>query len=201
MTTYEKDVGSAAQYLVNRGIDKSLAVGARLGVVTSEPYPGHDRYAGWLAIPYLRHDGQAVSIRFRCISEGCEHQGHGKYMSVTGDPARTYNVSAVHESGDVLMVTEGEMDTLILKKVGYHSIAIPGASGWSNHHRRLLAGFRRVYVWGDGDQAGSEFSNRVCRSLRSAQGVHLPRGADVNSLYSSEGAEALHQLVKEEDRP
>ncbi len=184
-----------------RGIDQSLAVGARLGVVTSEPYPGHDRYAGWLAIPYLRHDGQAVSIRFRCIQDhNCRDHSHGKYGSVTGDPARTYNVSAVHKADDVIAVTEGEFDSLILTKLGYFAVAIPGASGWQNRHRRMLAGFRRVYAFGDGDEAGSEFSNRICRSLRSARAGHLPRGQDITSLYLSEGADAIHRLYQEEDR-
>lgn len=193
---YQKSMNrEAAHYLRGRGIGRVEAEQARLGAVI-DPAAGHGHYRGMLSIPYLRHDGQPVAIRFRRLA------GEGpKYLSMKGDPARTYNVRAIHEAEDVIHVTEGEFDALILGKVGLPAIAIPGANSWSGRHRRMLAGFRRVYVWGDGDTAGAEFTNRVCRALRSARGVRVPRDSDATDLYLAGGADALHALIAKEDRP
>ena len=209
VTKYRKALDGSAEaagWLKARGIGRKEADTARLGVVI-DPAPGHGKYRGMLAIPYLRHDGQPVQVRFRCLvnhGEGVSCRdagGHGKYMTISGDPVRTDTVRAIHEADDVIHVTEGEFDALVLQKVGLHAVAIPGAHAWNGRHRRMLAGFRRVYVWGDGDDAGAEFTNKVCRALRSARGVAVPQGTDVTDLYLAGGAEALYALIDKEDRP
>lgn len=188
----------AARYLLARGIHQEAATYFKLGVV-ADPLPGHERFRGFLAIPYLDRAGQPLSMRFRCIAEH-EHRayGHGKYMSMTGEPARVYNVAAIHQADDVIHITEGEFDAQVLTlAAGMPAVAIPGASGWQSHHRRMLAGFSRVWVWGDPDDAGADFITRVCRSLRTAKGVRLRTG-DVTDTYLTGGATALHALISKE---
>jgi DNA primase len=140
-------------------------------------------------------------MRFRCI-EAHEHRehGHGKYMSIAGEPARVYNVRAIHQAGDDIHVCEGEFDAQVLTVVGLPAVAIPGANGWRNHHRRMLAGFSRVWVWGDPDDAGAAFTTKVCRSLRTGKGVRL-RAGDVTDTYLAGGAQALHALIGKEASP
>lgn len=160
--------------------------------------PGHGSREGWLSIPYLRHDDEVLSVRFRCL-EDHDHGSyqHGKYMSVKGDRARVYNVKAIHEAEDEIHVSEGEFDALILNQVGMPAVAIPGADGWQGHHRRMLAGFQRVYVWGDPDDAGAEFIAAVCRSLRNARPVQLTAGDVTETYLHVGGAQALRALKKE----
>ncbi|AWY07606.1 DNA primase [Streptomyces phage Yosif] len=198
VTAYQGAVtAEAAKYLVGRGIGREEAATFRLGVV-SDPFPGHERFRGFLAIPYLDRNGKPLSLRFRCLQEH-NHRDffHGKYMSITDEPPRTYNIRAVHEALDTIHIAEGELDAMILNKVGLPAIAIPGAQGWLGRHRRMLAGFNRAYVWGDPDDAGSDFINKVSRSLRSAKGVRL-RNGDVTDTYLAGGAEALYALINEE---
>lgn len=185
-----------AAFLTARGISRETAVTNRLGVV-SDPAPGHGKLVGFLSIPYLRQDGQAVSIRFRCISDHNhgEHY-HGKYMSLEGEPVRVYNVGAIHAAGDTIHVAEGEFDAMILNQVGLPAVAIPGVEAWSGHTRRMLAGFSRVWVWGDPDDAGAQFITRVCRAMRQAKGVQLRLG-DVTETYLALGAEGLYELIEE----
>lgn len=188
----------AVQYLARRGIDREAAVTFRLGVV-ADPFPGHERFRGFLAIPYIGHDGRILSIRFRCMEEHDHREHfHGKYMSLPDEPARMFNVRAVHQAGEEIHVAEGELDAVILNRVGLPAVAIPGASGWLPHYRPVLAGFNRVFVWGDPDDAGADFTNRVCRALSSAKGVRL-RNGDVTDNYLRGGAEALHSLIRTED--
>ena len=185
----------AAAFLRGRGISRESAATNRLGVVSS-PAPGHGKYEGWLALPYLRHDGQAVSIRFRCIHDH-DHRdyGHGKYMSLAEEPSRVFYIPAIHAADDVIHVAEGEFDAMVLNQVGLPAVAIAGASGWQSHHRRMLAGFSRVWVWGDPDDAGADFIARVCRSMRQARGVQLHIG-DVTETYLATGPTGLHALIQ-----
>lgn len=154
-----------------------------------------------LAIPYLGRAGQPLTLRFRCLEEH-DHRAHfhGKYNSIKDDPPRMYGVDSVHAAGDTIDVTEGELDRIVLRKIGLHAVAIPGAALWLGRHRRMLAGFNRVRVWGDPDDAGSEFTAKVCRSLpRSARGLRL-RVGDVTETYMQGGAEALIDLTKEDGK-
>jgi 5S rRNA maturation endonuclease (ribonuclease M5) len=61
----------------------------------------------------------------------------------------------------------------------------------------MLAGFSRVWVWGDPDDAGAEFVQKVTRSLRNAKGVRL-RDGDVSDTYQAGGADALTALINSE---
>lgn len=186
-----------AQYLKARGIDKATAATFRLGVV-SDPFPGHDRYRGFLAIPYLDREGKPLSLRFRCLEDHVHRDHyHGKYMSITDEPPRTFNIRAVHVALDTIHIAEGEFDAMILTKAGLPAVAIPGVQMWANRHRRMLAGFNRAYVWGDPDDAGADFVNRITRALRSAKGVRL-RDGDVTDTYMAGGADALLALISEE---
>jgi DNA primase len=189
-----------ARYLLDRGIGREEAVTHRLGVVGDMPFPGHERFRGMLAIPYLDRNGAPLTVRFRCLEEH-DHRAafHGKYNTIKDDPPRMYGVADVHQAGDTIEVTEGELDRIILRKIGLHAVAIPGASLWQGRHRRMLAGFNRVRVWGDPDDAGAEFTARICRSLRSAKGVRL-RDGDVSETYMQGGAQALLDLIKENEQ-
>ncbi|MEU7030025.1 topoisomerase [Streptomyces sp. NPDC046275] len=190
----------AARYLLDRGIGREEAVTHRLGVVGERPFPGHERFRGMLAIPYLDRLGKPLTIRFRCL-EDHDHRAafHGKYNTVKDDPPRMYGVADVHQAGDTIDVTEGELDRIVLKKIGLHAVGLPGASLWQPRHRRMLAGFNRVRVWGDPDDAGSEFTARICRALRSAKGMRL-RDADVSDTYKQGGAQPLLELIKETEQ-
>ncbi|WP_411120623.1 hypothetical protein [Streptomyces sp. x-19] len=148
-----------------------------------------------LAIPYLDRNGQPLTIRFRCLEEH-DHRalGHGKYNTIKDDAPRMYGVDSIHAAGDEIHVTEGELDRIILRKVGFHAVAIPGAALWLPRHRRMLAGFSKVWVWSDPDDAGAELNNKVCRALRNAKGIRL-RDGDVNETYMQGGAQALYDLA------
>ncbi|MFC4089382.1 toprim domain-containing protein [Micromonospora sp. GCM10011541] len=194
---YEDQVTQeAASYLVARGVGKAEAATFRLGVV-ADPYPGHSKYRGMLAIPYLDRDGKPLSIRFRCLQEH-EHRDffHGKYNTVKDEPARCFNIGAIFRAGDELHVTEGEFDAVVLNKIGLPAVALPGANNFKPRHRRMLAGFSRIWVWGDPDDAGAEFTNKICRSLRQAKGLRL-RDGDVTDTYLKGGEQALLSILGE----
>lgn len=197
--TYEavlmSDAGVAlGRTLHRRGIDRATAATFRVGVVPDDAFPGHGRYRGWLAIPYLDQFGKPLSMRFRCPFNH-EHEGHGKYMSLPDEPARMFNIGAIHRAGTEIHLCEGEFDAMVLNRIGLHAVAIPGVQAWRPHHRRMLAGFSRVWVWADPDDAGADFARRVTQQLRSAKAVRLRLG-DVSDTYIQAGAQGLLSLIQ-----
>jgi len=187
----------AARWLLARGLTTETIATFRLGVVGNDPFPGHGNHRGRIVIPYLDKDGLPLKLRFRCIEQH-DHRElfHGKYNSVTGDPSRVFNVRAIHQAEDEIHVCEGELDAMILNQIGLPAIAIPGAHTWAPYMRRMLAGFNRVWLWTDPDDAGSELMNTMMRAMRQAKPARL-KGGDVNDTYLAGGADALLALVRE----
>ncbi|WP_211339071.1 hypothetical protein [Salana multivorans] len=64
-------------------------------------------------------------------------------------------------------------------------------------HRHLFAGYSRVWVWADGDEAGAKLANKITASLSTAKRVRMPSEMDVTDLYLAEGAEAIYDLMEE----
>jgi len=198
VSTYQAHLNAeTAAYLMKRGIGRDEALAFRLGIV-ADPAPGHEKYRGMLAIPYLSKAGYPVTVRFRCLQEH-NHRDyfHGKYNTVKDDIPRMYGIPSVHHAGEEIHVTEGELDAIILNKLGLHAVAIPGANMWFGRHRRMLAGFNRVWTWADPDDAGAELTGKITRQLRSAKAVRLR--ADVTDTYMEHGAEHVLSLVQKKE--
>ena len=198
VSKYEVDMTvEAARYLIARGLTRETVRTNRLGVVV-DPIPGHEAFRGMVSIPYLLK-GNVTGIRFRCI-ENHDHRefSHGKYMQPSGTTIGVYGVDSIHEANHVLHVTEGEFDRLILQQAGLPAIGFPGASSFRGHHGRMLAGFNRIWVWGDPDAAGAEFVTKVTNRLpRSARGVKL-RAGDVTDTFLAGDVKTLYNLVEGE---
>jgi DNA primase len=186
---YAESIHLASDYLASRGISQEVARLASLGVV-SEPEVGHEQYAHRLAIPYITKTG-VVDLRFRSLNPAVEP----KYMGMTGAETRMYNVLDIEQAGDFIGVCEGELDTITLSYcVGIPCIGVPGANSWKKHYTRLLADFQRVFIFADGDQAGTEFAKSLARELPVTI-VQLPEGEDVNSMYVQSGAGYFHEKM------
>lgn len=206
---YQFELATAAgvrEYLAGRGLKQATLDGARLGVVSDPPSAGHENYAGWLAIPYLDKNGAPLTVRFRCLQHlenGCKAEGHKmKYASISHDPARTYNVGAIHRAarGDgTINICEGELDALVLQQAGLNAIALPGASAWRPRHRIMLAGFNEVNVWADPDDAGDQLATTILKSMRNARRIRLTHG-DVTETCANLGEAGLLALLGEEKK-
>ena len=186
---YSANIHLAEDYLRSRGIPIETARLARLGVVV-EAEVGHEAYQGRLSIPYVTKTG-VVDLRFRSLNPAVEP----KYMGLTGADTKMYNVLDIERAGDYIGVCEGELDTLTMSAcVGIPCVGVPGANSWKKHYTRLLADFERVFIFADGDQPGKEFASSLARELPVTV-VQFPDGEDVNSFYTSNGAEAIRAKI------
>lgn len=199
-TTYQQQVGhSLKEYLYARGFSDETITRSRLGQV-KEPYAGHEYLRGRLVIPYLGPNENVTNLRFRCLEhQDCKAEGcDSKYMSLSGYPARIYNVRALVSAGTTIEVTEGELDAVTLEQCGLHAVAIPGVENMPSYFSRMVAGFETVRLWADGDKAGRELIARFLKVVPWATAIRLPEGEDVNSILVAKGRAGLLAMLDDQ---
>jgi len=184
---YERNLDEVAPYLESRGITKETALMFRLGFVKN-PETGHEPYIGKLAIPYLTPSG-VIDIRFRSLNA----DSGPKYLSRPGASTHIFNVAALNTDSDVLVICEGEIDTMIATQVGFAAVGLPGANNWKPFYTRVLADWEKIMLFCDGDNAGKEMAKTITRELDNVFPIFMPENCDVNDVFLAEGAEGLHK--------
>lgn len=186
---YEGSLGEALPYLTSRGIAEATARMFRLGFVAN-PETGHELYQGKLAIPYLTPSG-VIDIRFRSLNA----DSGPKYLSRPGASTHIYNIGALSQDTGMLVVCEGELDTIIATQVGFTAVGLPGANNWKPYYSRVLDGWDKIMLFCDGDNAGREMAKTISRELDNVFPVFMPDNQDVNDVFLAEGAEGLRKRV------
>jgi len=173
--------GPGALYLESRAIDPEWARGRyRLGFVADSTVPGFERFVGRLAIPNLCASGHVVGIKFRELPPETSDR---KYDGQAGEKKRLFNTRALLTEGDVIAITEGELDAISLGSLGVPAVSVPsGASSWDERrHWRLFEGFRRVVVFRDSGVGGDLLPKAILESDLPVIVVSPPQGlGDVN---------------------
>lgn len=187
---------TADEFLAARGLNHAdpRVSRFRLGYV-GDPLPGHDMYQGMLAIPYMRWSPgtgwSVVSMRFRCIRDGCQHPNHGKYMSNPGDSPRLFNAMALLDDTESIAITEGEIDAITATVCGIPAVGIAGVETWKPHFREPFLGYETVYVLADGDDPGMKFAHNLAKELPNAKILPSTHGEDVSSMFVKHGEDAI----------
>lgn len=204
---YAEHLEDAAEWLAGRGIEMEHAAYEGLGVVRNPPSV-HQSYEGRLSIPYITKYG-VVSMSFRCLKDhNCKateiyKKADGtpvyckKYMKMAKQESTLYGVRSFTDAVDWIGVTEGELDSLILRQIGIPAVAIPGSTNWQNHWANVFEDLSRVYMFADADLAGEGLYDRLRDKLNvPVIKVRLPKGEDVNSTFQKYGAQAILDRIK-----
>lgn len=193
---------AVSAYLGRRGL-LEVATDLRFGAVPASPAPSLRAYAGRLVIPSLGPEDNVYDVAFRCVQDhDCKEQKCPKYLFLPAMDKRLYNLRALARAGSAIDITEGQLDAATLEACGLHAVGVPGVDGWKRHHRRLFQGFDRVRVWGDGDEPGRDFARRVAEVLPGADVMMVESGYDINSMFVSDGKEAILAIAEgEQDDP
>lgn len=184
----------AEQYLQQRGLGDA-AEEFLLGYVQT-PAPGHDdMFTGMLSIPYITQSG-VVGFKFRRLGPG-----DPKYLAPAGQKQHLFNVNAIINAIEQVLIVEGELDAVAATRAGLPAVAVPGVKGWKPHFRRCFDGIGRVIVVTDNDNKedgsnpGQDLARKLIDELPNAIRVSLPLGEDVNSTILNYGAQYLTDLV------
>jgi hypothetical protein len=205
---YHQNVDTLASYLEPRGISKAAAYGARLGLV-SEPAYGHERFTGWMSIPYLT-EGGVVAIKFRCmVDHDHKAMGHGKYDGPGGQQIRLYNAQVCAVGGPLVLILEGELDPLVAQ----YGLDIPAVGTWGTNwmdwYPRCFSDFDRKVVVADNDIAkvikgkddqtpvsiGVKHAKKVQATISGAELVLPPLGMDLGEWFVQEGREPIREAL------
>lgn len=211
---HEMYPGSPAEsYVVARGLGE-IAGRFGLGYVHSA-LPGHDKYSGYLAIPYMRPAGGAhgvATVRFRCIADACvkspegryyfqlgekerhDHKG-GKYMTLGGDPPRLFNTTALIRPSPFVVLVEGEFDTMTWDLVGVPAAGVPGTGSWRNYWYHAFRGYGTVYLLAE-DDPGENFMDDLAAKMPNGRVMRMKDDMDSNQIFLAEGTRGLKERLK-----
>ncbi|MFJ2114163.1 topoisomerase [Streptomyces sp. NPDC087850] len=203
--------GSPAEdYVAARGLERAAETFG-LGYVGSALL-GHDRYTGYLAIPYLRpaggEDGVAT-VRYRCIADACVKDDRGaylstqglkerhgsckKYMTVPSDVPRLFNTAALISPSPFLVVVEGEFDAMSWWLSGVPAVGAPGTT-WAKYWGPVLGGYEAVYLIAE-DGPGRIFMDSIAATAANARVIRMKDDRDSNLVFQTHGAEALRKRI------
>ena len=202
----------AEQYLTARGLGEGAEKWLP-GYVGDSVEVGHEKYRSHLVIPYLRPAGIKFisTVRFRCIRDECvkdsdgvfhflkgqkeQHGTHSKYMSLPADTPRLYNTSALITPSPYVAIAEGEFSAWAVELDGIPCPALQGVSAWKEHFTRAFAGYEKVFLLGDGDEAGQKMNEKLSSLLPNGVPVELPATSDPDSLRREQGDGVIRRLL------
>lgn len=195
---YHQNVHEARSYLEGRGVAESVVAGSLLGVVC-DPAPGHERFKGWLSLPYVTAAG-VVAIKFRNL----DPESDRRYDAPAGSKVRLYNARSLANGGDVAMVVEGEFKQLVAASfLPDIPIVATWGTNWFDHWSRCFGDFDRVIVVGDNDDRrdkdgnvtnpGRKHAEKVVKAISGAELVLPPLGVQLDEWLLQEGAESVRE--------
>lgn len=180
------NVVEVQSYLESRGISREAAEMFQLGAT-----PDGSR----LSIPYLTRNG-VVQIKYRCTSSH-DHKDKNiscsKYYGEAGSSYHLYNATALIGAGEMVVVTEGELDSLMVQAYcGIPAVAYPGVKNWQDYWKYCFEGIGDIPVVSDGDDVGRQAAEKVARKIGpAARVVELGDSDDASKFIQREGAQAF----------
>lgn len=189
---YSPAGAEALEYLhKERGLVDSTIRHFKLGFV-ADPFPTDRLSRGAISIPYLNPAG-VFDLRFR--RGPSQPETAPKYSQAAGTKTTIYNVKEIDEKNDFLIIGEGEFTAIMMWQIGLPAIALPGVKSFKPYHRHLFEGFSRVFLCGDGDEAGMRFNEDLAQRLRNGIAIALPDGEDLDSYCRKFGPEKTRKLI------
>jgi DNA primase len=136
-----------------------------------------------------------AGMKFRCLEqhEGtCSENNHEKYIAHAGVGTHIFNTLDLQNTDDEIAICEGEIDAITAHLCGIPAIGIPGVQNWKPHYFRLLKGYKKLWMFADGDSYGEGLAKKIADKLGDRLSViKMPDGEDVNSMVRKHGKAAL----------
>jgi 5S rRNA maturation endonuclease (ribonuclease M5)/archaellum biogenesis ATPase FlaH len=160
---------------------------------------GLRNHRGSIAFPYLQN-GILIGCKLR---KPKKHTDGPKYLSLTGSKPGLFNYDGV-DPEQPLIISEGEIDTMIVYQSGFQNVVSVGAGANSlkeliEQYRGFLENFPHLIILSDHDEAGANmdktfleaFPDKV-RQIDKA----VMRKKDANEEYLIGGAAAIKKIIE-----
>jgi|GEM_PF-288112 len=124
------------------------------------------RGRGWITIPVTDRDDSVQFMKLRQDPFKAA-DGQPKYMHTpAGSEASIFNVQALKDKPDALVICEGEFDCMVLRGLGVAAIcSTAGAATFKDEWIERLSFVREFYVLMDNDDAGRAGANKLILKL------------------------------------
>jgi len=182
---------SVLKYLSGRGLTLKTIKHFRLGI----------RKQGgrkWLAIPHTVED-KVWNMKFRSIPPD-----EKEFKRVYGCPTMLFNQDAI-DKYDVIIITEGELDAMILWQKGFKNVVgiTAGAMGFPTEWIDLLSQKERVYMSLDYDVKGRRGAGELAARVGydKCYDVQLPKGKDTIEFFQLGGTKKRFQKILDKSKP
>jgi len=153
---------------------------------------------GDIAIPYYQ-DEKLTGIKIKNMKKD-----NPKYYSAKGSNFGLFNKDNIRDTS-MLILTEGEFDSMIIHQSGFNSVVSVGTGANSlskilKQEKNFLNKFNSLIVIGDNDQAGQEMERNFLEEFGSK--VNFPskeqfKGCkDINEVYYKYGPEQIKNLIR-----
>jgi replicative DNA helicase len=154
----------------------------------------------YLVYPYFQESGFAYAAR--CVMPGRDEDTfwHGN-ENFTKEDFRIYNVQEIERcSGGTLFITEGELNLLILKSLGYPAIAVPASTDLATIPPQRLALVDNIFLL----VANTPEARQSARTLATQLGfkarilawpANLKRGHHLSQLAVESGAQLKEHMA------
>lgn len=136
---------------------------------------------GWdgssITIPVFDNAGVLINIRHRRDPDKSEGQ---KYWNEKGGKAALFNIQALTEKTDSILICEGEFDVMMAEQNGFSAVCgTAGAGTFKEEWVHLFDGIKQIYLCFDTDEAGRTGAARAASMLGSrVKLVELPSAGD-----------------------
>ena len=154
------------KYLNSRGITDELI---------KDHYIGFGNFYGknWITIPVKDEKGDFSFLKLRKDPEDNDNPDKGKVFPF-GKEAQIYGWETLKETGDKIVVCEGEFDRLVLLSKNIPAVTSTGGAGTFKKEWLLkFSHINNVYVCYDNDEAGQKGATRVMESFASNERLNL----------------------------
>lgn len=149
-----------------------------------------------LAIPSIAASGYVVNLKFRYLGDPPE--GRAKYDAIAGLPSRLFNLRALNTPSPLIVLTEGELDALMVEQLGFPAVGVAGANAFKDHHPRVLENYDEVVLIRDPDAAGAALVKKLMTTDLPLRVIEPPGGGDVNEAVLAGHGDALVAAIKGE---
>jgi len=203
---YQKNLSvDVREYLKNRGLTDETIDKAKIGYCDGKSKftmdkgclinagliyeNGCEYFQGFITFPHLYH-GRVVYMSGR----GYPEKKHKKLEKEKVALTYLYNQEALRE--EMVLMGEGEIDTLTLLQNGFNACGVLGAGSFQEEWIDKFRNCETVYLCLDADEAGREGSLRIAELFgEKAKIVNLPDGLDVNDYFKDYSKEDFDILL------
>lgn len=143
---------------------------------------GYGEFYGksWVTIPVRDENGNVLFMKLR--HDPFLQSDGPKYMS-SGGEAALFNIDALKDKPDQLVICEGEFDCLVLRAYGIPAItSTAGARTFKDEWIEQLSFVRHLYICFDNDEAGKQGADELITKL----GDNLPNTSVLQIVLPSE---------------